>query len=565
MHSAPPVSPEQTPALHSPLAPREQEAQRDLTGTRFSRGARVVLCVGFLLMLGAGFATALFIKAPHTSDHVSVGAAFARLLPRAELLVQARTPAAIWALLPSPSATRDVEKGLEDHSQLMSALRPRVQAFLTHFLGTGNQQVLPAAGGWLFFRKDVDYVNGAPFLKENVQKARQSKEHINPDSLGCIVDFQRQLAARSIRLVVVPVPVKPCIEGHRLTGTDVVRARHNVSFEDWVSRLREQGVTVYDATDVLLERLKTTGEPQYLATDTHWTPTAMEAVAGAVARAIEPLSAPPTRGLERNRPVVVSGLGDTLGLLGLPQDQALFTPEAVEIQPVTQENALWKPSPDSDVLLLGDSFSNIFSMGAMGWGEGAGFAEQLSVKLGRSVDAIVRNSDGAFATRQLLQRELASGHDRLRRKRVVVWELAARELAFGDWKQLSMQTGESPPASFYGIATGSRQRVTGIVSRLSSVPRPGSVPYREHIVCVHLVDVQAEGVGSGQECLVLTWSMKEQVLTSAAGLRPGDRVSFELQPWEDVAEALEKFQRSEFDEPALLAEPINWGEMLGTL
>ncbi|HEV3031270.1 MAG TPA: hypothetical protein VG319_06485, partial [Polyangia bacterium] len=54
--------------------------------------------------------------------------------------------------------------------------------------------------------------------------------------------------------------------------------------------------------------------------------------------------------------------------------------------------------------------------------------------LGRPVDVIAQNDSGAFATRQALARELGGGQDRLRGKRVVVWELASRELAVGDWK-----------------------------------------------------------------------------------------------------------------------------------
>ncbi len=83
------------------------------------------------------------------------------------------------------------------------------------------------------------------------------------------------------------------------------------------------------------------------------------------------------------------------------------------------------------MLVLGDSFSNIYSLGSMGWGESAGFAEHVSYALGRAVDRIVQNDDGAYATREQLQR---GGPERLAAKRVVIWQFAARELASGDWK-----------------------------------------------------------------------------------------------------------------------------------
>jgi hypothetical protein len=73
----------------------------------------------------------------------------------------------------------------------------------------------------------------------------------------------------------------------------------------------------------------------------------------------------------------------------------------------------------------------------MGWGESAGLAPQLALALGRPIDVIAQNDAGAFATRQLLARELAAGEDRLAGKRVVIWQFAVRELGVGDWKPVS--------------------------------------------------------------------------------------------------------------------------------
>ena len=90
----------------------------------------------------------------------------------------------------------------------------------------------------------------------------------------------------------------------------------------------------------------------------------------------------------------------------------------------------WRSSRDADVLVLGDSFSNIYSLESMGWGTSAGFVEQLSYALRRPLDRIVQNDDGAFATREMLARDAG----RLKNTRVVVYQFAERELAFGDWK-----------------------------------------------------------------------------------------------------------------------------------
>src|SRR5205814_3361522 len=120
------------------------------------------------------------------------------------------------------------------------------------------------------------------------------------------------------------------------------------------------------------------------------------------------------------------------------------------IHEVTASNMPWRASKDANILLLGDSFSNIFSLGALGWGESAGFAEHLSRALGGvPLDCILGTSDGAFATREILGRAVARGRDRLAGKKLVIWEFAARELAFGDWKMLDMKLGQPMPAKFF--------------------------------------------------------------------------------------------------------------------
>jgi alginate O-acetyltransferase complex protein AlgJ len=106
------------------------------------------------------------------------------------------------------------------------------------------------------------------------------------------------------------------------------------------------------------------------------------------------------------------------------------------------------------------------------------------------------------------------------------------------------------------------------------VPRPGTVPYKDHIEALHLVDIVAadsrgEGAGtadtfreaaSHSQAVVYLWSMRDNVWTSAARLRPGDRVKLRLQPWPDVSAQYEKFNRTELDDSALQLEEPVWGE-----
>jgi alginate O-acetyltransferase complex protein AlgJ len=140
------------------------------------------------------------------------------------------------------------------------------------------------------------------------------------------------------------------------------------------------------------------------------------------------------------RSVQASRVGDIVDMLKLPEDQALFRPQDVRISQVVDGSGdVFEPSAEAEVLLLGDSFTNIFTEEFMGWGSAAGLAPQLAMELGRRIDVIAQNDSGAFATRAALALELEQGTPRLDGKKVVVWEFAARELAVGNWKHIDWQ------------------------------------------------------------------------------------------------------------------------------
>jgi len=67
-------------------------------------------------------------------------------------------------LLPEAKEIKAAEKILEQESVLSQWLLPGVQFALTAGLHAGNEQVYLGRDGWLFYRADVDYVTGPPFL-----------------------------------------------------------------------------------------------------------------------------------------------------------------------------------------------------------------------------------------------------------------------------------------------------------------------------------------------------------------------------------------------------------------
>jgi alginate O-acetyltransferase complex protein AlgJ len=396
----------------------------------------------------------LEIGLPPGPDGEGVRSAFSRLADaggQARLAFGAETSA--WPRISSwnrvmMGGLSDFERALEDESLIARSLRPPAQALITAWLGAGNERVYPGRERWLFYRPDVEYLTGRAFLEpaqlaRRVREAPVSAAPPEPDPLPAILRFNQDLRARGITLILMPTPQKPGVHPDKLASAygAAPPTLKNPSFETFVGRLDQEGVLVFEPTD----SFSTVGRdaPRYLETDTHWRPEAMKTVAEELSRFIAARVSLPGVGAPgfRVERVDVSNVGDTARMLDLPDDVTLFPPETVAISRVLQrDGSLWRPARTADVLVLGDSFSNIYTLESMGWGTSAGFVEQLSYALSRPVDRLVQNDEGAFATRAMLQRDVR----RLEGKRVVVYQFAERELAFGDWKLLGLPQTATP-------------------------------------------------------------------------------------------------------------------------
>jgi alginate O-acetyltransferase complex protein AlgJ len=263
----------------------------------------------------------------------------------------------------------------------------------------------------------------------------------------------------------------------------------------------------------------------------------------------------------------VRNLGDVAVMMRLPSDQKLFPEQSVTIRQVLQPEGLpWQPDPNADVLLLGDSFTNIYSMAGMHWGESAGFAEQLSLVMQRPIDRIAQNDAGAHATRQTLARELARGERRLDGLRVVIWQFAIRELAVGDWKMIPLPestptVAATPPKQSPSSPSSTVAR--GRVRAVAGVPQPGSVPYRDAITAVHLGDVETlQGSKLDGEVVVYLWGMRDNRWTDAARFQTGQVVTLNLIPWAQAQPSFGRFTRVELDDPdfTLIDLPTFWAD-----
>jgi hypothetical protein len=360
--------------------------------------------------------------------------------------------AELFKRLPTAENLRQAEKGIEDASYAKAWVQPRAQFWLTRLGRVGNKLAVIGHDGWLYFTPGLLHVGGPGFLDRVTQQAREKdaadagQEAIHADPLRAIAAFQRALAQRGVRLVLLPIPDKAALEPgplHGHFGPTTVPAK-NSDYERFLEEVRKLGVLVFDARR---SAPRPRAEPLYLVQDTHFAPGFMELIARDLANMVGALGVLPNLGEAPTLHAVEQPalrVGDLVDMLELPDEQQLFQPQTVQLHQVQDENGVaWEPDPTADVLLLGDSFTNIFSLEGMGWGSASGLAPHLALALRRPIDVIARNDSGAFATRQALSRELQAGQDRLSGKRVVIWEFASRELSVGDWKPIEFRT---PPA-----------------------------------------------------------------------------------------------------------------------
>lgn len=458
-----------------------------------------------------------------------------------------------------------LESSLEEDSFLKDLFLPSLQYLYVRYLGQGNEKVVLGRDGWLFYRPGVDALIGQPFLDVNQLNQRKEghevwEKPVLPDPLAAIAHFRDQLAEKGIDLLVVPVPIKPSIHPEKLSARGVSGELSNRSWHAFLKKLESEGIHYFDARPVLQKYAKEYGSA-YLPTDTHWLPDAMERVAAQLSMYIV------EHGLVEKKNDFMElyevdhvGEGDIHRMLTLPEEPKLFVTQRVEIkQLLTGEGEFWQPDRTAEVLLLGDSFTNIYSTAGLGWGEGGGFAEHLSYNLQQPLDLLARNDGGAYATREMLATEMRRGRDRLAGKRLVIWQFAERELGLGNWKKIDLSLGESHESGFYVVESGVQVEVTGTVASISRSPRPGSVPYRDNIVTLHLVDMQGKEPLEYDQALIYGFGMRDNRLTPLAGLRPNDTVALTLSSWDDVEMEYGSYRRSPLSDEMMELELPNWG------
>lgn len=460
--------------------------------------------------------------------------------------------------LASAERLRAFEKELHDASFVTHHVLPWYQWLLVRFARHGTKEAVVGRDGWLFYGDDLASAYGRGFLGPGVGGLT---------ALDAITDFRDQLKRRNVKLLLLPSYSKEMLDPDRLSPlTDGLTGAPNPDLERFYAELAARKIDFVRMDEIFRQCRAQSGDPRHplgLPRDTHWSPSTMEFAAAKIAARVRDLlgeldAGPPQ--LFVRRTVTISAGGDLLRMLGLPAGQRLEPPMELELHPVAWKSTgeLVTPDSDSEVLLLGDSLTNVFSNPEQGMGQAAGLPEQLAFELDRAIDVIALDGKSATGVREALARR----PDGLKGKQIVVWQFGVRMLALGDgeWRRVEMPApkaeGANPPD-----VTGNVAPPVTVVGTLMEATRIDPAKW-DYPFCLGVMEYKVEQVVAGKVDGDRVWVafpiLDHHQATAANSFPIGARHRLEL---EDVKlhYDLEKVSwGDDTDAGAIIYFPVKW-------
>lgn len=282
------------------------------------------------------------------------------------------------------------------------------------------------ADGWLFFTAELRLLSLDRFWGDEAPKVSRSRKAELADPIPAIVDFQKQLKARGIDLLVVPVPPKAAIYPDKiLPGFNVRTDDAAPLLHRFYEELRAAGIDVLDLTPLLIQNRDDKRGGVFCKTDSHWSGLGCTLAAQAIAENVRgKLTAPPPRKDYVSEWKEAEINGDLVRLL--PKNSPKPGREKIAIRDVSEKStgASVQPDANSPLLLLGDSHTLVFHDFLA---ERSGLVDQLAQELGFAPDLIGTRGSGATPVRISLYRRSLKDPGYLAKKKIVVWCFAARE------------------------------------------------------------------------------------------------------------------------------------------
>ena len=295
------------------------------------------------------------------------------------------------------------------------------------------QMGLTGKDGWLFFRKEIDYLNGGDLTVQDTD--------YNP--LPRLVEFKRLLDSRNISLLFCAVPNKSDVYFEKLPvdapqdpGTII-----NPFGRKILRDLQNAGIEVIDLLPDFLSAKKDDAkyrEAVYQKHDTHWTERGLLLAAQRIAGRIQQYAwyadavKNPVRYTVKGTSCVRRG--DIVDRLP-EHDRTAYPAATLDAQQVLEPDGnLYKASrPDAPVMLIGDSFTGVFEIIDC---KAAGVGAHIAASTGLPVDIITSWGGGPLVRDKMLRVRAKD----LSKKRLVLYLMVARDLYNYSQKWLPLET-----------------------------------------------------------------------------------------------------------------------------
>ena len=394
----------------------------------------------------------------------------------------------------------------------------------------------PARQDYVFYGRSLQYL-----MMEGWDKHPEGQ-----DPAAAIRHLDRQLKARGIDLILMPIPDKISIYPDYLSEKAPADRRVFVQAKQLLGRLAQEDVEVIDLYTMFYNYRREQGEgaPLYYVRDGHW----------------------------RNRGARLAGeqIAARLKRYGFVQ-RALAAPSPYETRPGARTDGVkadddllqvvlkdggkfYTDAGGSPIVLTGDSFS-MYNMG-----NGAMLTAQVARHIHMPLTYVCREGLAQDMPAELANREARGGF--LKGRRVVVWTVRGRCLAEKGWQAVDL-VGQPAPAAAGPVLGG--VAATGRVADLSDPP-PKDPPYPHYIMLLYvkeLKDGKGAPIGEG-DGVVRVLAMRDRRHLPIAAVKKGDTLSMRLTSWSPVKGRYEKIMAGVLaDVPVATRRPEYWAEVGG--
>ncbi|MBK9577132.1 MAG: hypothetical protein IPK50_04480 [Fibrobacterota bacterium] len=338
----------------------------------------------------------------------------------------------LFTRFPSKENLHGWDAEARDRSIFGSAIRPKLLQMQYDLFGNAGAKAVVGKDGWLFYRPDVEFLVRPRMDQERfflgTFDTMVGGKRVNVKSpLVAIRDVNRQLAARGIHLVVIPVPGKPTIYPEMLSGAMVDSSSSPTLM--LLDSLRASGVDAVDLVTPLRQAKKVSKKDLYLHRDTHWSPAGVAVAADVISNRLLALPGVVARRdttRYHHRDTTIERWGDICEMSALPKRREIWKSESVTASRVVDSaGASYSDSDSAAVLWLGDSYSRIYQTDEP---KAAGIIAQVAKGIGQPLSSVV--NDGGAST--VVRRKLNQKPQLLKHAKVVVWEFVERDIRYGD-------------------------------------------------------------------------------------------------------------------------------------